>query len=167
MIKESKKNEDRINTLTQVFLPVDSFLNKDNYVKEPLYKTITTKKNFEKQEARIKAGLTVDPQDIKTKNVEFKYSSSPKNTSFSDMKSTRRSRLIDKLNQSADFSHKTYYEKVENEKQYIGTSGKLLRDTILEQKKQDVTHYEQIFGHIASGIHGKELPTFEKNFQEY
>ena len=86
---------------------------------------------------------------------------------FSGMRDTRRSALVDKLNQSVNFSHETYYHKVENEKQYVGASGKLLKDIVLDRKNEDVTHFEKTFGRRTMGIHGMDLPRFEENIQQF
>ena len=165
--EDSKKNEQKINTVTKLLLPIESFLSKDNYVSEPKYQSISVKKETERQNARIKAGLLQDTQDIKTGDVNFKYTSSPNNTSFSDMKVTRRGALVNNLNQSVDFKHKTFYDKIENEKQFIGASGRIFKDALLERKNQDVNHFEKTFGHRALGIHGRELPKFEENLKGF
>ena len=165
--KESKQNEKRLNATTAIFVPVENFLCKDNYVSEPKHRTISSRKRFEKGEAREKAGLTLEARDGKNHSVEFIYKDRPQNLTFSGMRENRRKTLVGELNQSVDFSHETFYHKVENEKQYIGASGKLLKDIILDRKNEDVTHFEETFGRRTMGIHGKDLPKFEENIQQF
>lgn len=165
--EESKLNELRVNTKVKEFLPLESFLDKDHYISNPKYPTLTNKKEAETKIAREKAGLSENPKDLKTEQVNFYYLNDPKNLSFSDMKTNRRVSLVNKLNNSIDFSHITFYEKIEKEKSYNGANGRMLRDTIMERKKKDVEHFEKTFTNRALGIHGKELPKFVENLKEY
>lgn len=164
---ESKQNEKRLNTTTQELLPVESFLCKDHYVSDPKYRSMSSKKKIEKIEARVKAGLTKEVHDVKTAEVQYKYDISPKNVSFSGMKESRRKNLVEKLNQSVDFAHETFYQKVENEKQYVGLCGKLKKEMEMDRRLEDVRHFEKTFAHRTLGIHGKELPKFGENIEQF
>ncbi|OMJ91605.1 hypothetical protein SteCoe_5866 [Stentor coeruleus] len=164
--EEAKKNEKRLNTVTNMELSLDNFLCKENYVERPAYSSVREKREIEKKNARVRAGLSYEPKDLKDNDIAFSYNQNPQNISFSDMKSTRRTELVNQLNNTADYTHQTFYEKIEKEKQYIGTEGRHLKDAINERRKYDVGHFERTFGNYALGIHGKELPKYEENTQE-
>ncbi|OMJ79854.1 hypothetical protein SteCoe_20054 [Stentor coeruleus] len=163
---EAKRNELRLKTITKMIVPIESFLSKDNYINQPPYSSIHEKKEIERRNARKRIGLSQDPIDIKNQEVAYNYNDKPENISFSEMMSTRRADLVKKLNTSADFSHVTFYEKVEKEKQYIGAEGRHMRDIIGERRQVDVGHFERTFGNETLGIHGRELPKYEENSHE-
>ena len=160
---EAKKNEGRINSITQKIVPIDSFLSKDQYVEHPLYTSMLGKKCIESKIARQRAGLSLEPEVSRNADVKFEYRESPGNLSLSEMKMAKKECLVGELNASADYSHVTFYKKVENEKCFAGPKGRILRDVLWERRSQDVSHLENTFVQKLSGIHGKELPKFEDN----
>lgn len=160
---EAKKNEGRLNTITQKVVPIDSFLSKDNYVENPLYSSILSKKSIENKIARKRAGLSIEPEDNRNTDVKFEYREDPGNLSLTDMKMRNKESLVGELNASADYSHVTFYSKVENEKCFVGPKGKNLRDILWERRNKDISHLENTFVQKLAGIHGKELPKFEDN----
>jgi hypothetical protein len=162
---ESKKNEGRIYTTTKKELEMNDFLSKENYIESPRYFSISGKRALEKQQARVKVGLTSDPQDLKAEEVTFSYKEDPKNLSFSDMRQKQRLSQIQDLNSSADYSHVTFYSKVEKEKAFPSKTGKNLKDVLNERRKKDISHLEEAFTFRITGIHGKELPKFEQNIK--
>ncbi|OMJ89748.1 hypothetical protein SteCoe_8015 [Stentor coeruleus] len=164
--EEAKKNEKRLNTVTNREISLDNFLCKEHYVESPAYSSIKEKREIEKKNARVRAGLSYEPKDLKDNDIAFSYNQKPQNTSFSDMKSTRKAEIIKQLNRTADLNHQTFYDKIENQKQYTGIKGRNIKDSINERRKFDVDHFEKIFGNYALGIHGKELPKYELNTQK-
>lgn len=156
--------ESKLKTVTSTSLPIDSFLCHENFVEFPNYSSMNEKRQIEIKKMRERAGLRQETQDIiKSEQVKFSYEQTPKNLSFTDMKTRNREKLIDQLNSSVDYAHMTFYNKVEKEKSYVSPPGKILGDIQVERKNKDIDHLEQTFTHAVQGIHGKELPKFEKN----
>jgi hypothetical protein len=166
--QEAKKNEERMKTVTSKTLPIDSFLSKDRFIENPAYSSISQKKENEKKMFRVQAGLTQVSEDvISSGSVRFSYENQPKHLSLTEMRVKQRENLINQLNSSADYSHLTFYSKVEKEKSYVSPPGKILRDVLGERRDKDIQHLEKTFTHHVQGIHGKELPKFENNLESF
>lgn len=162
---QAKQSESKLNTVFQKSVPIESFLCKDHYIESPLYSSMHMKKNNENQVARERAGLSMEPINFRDAEVKFDYKKNPENLSLAEMKMKKKQRLVNDLNASADYSHLTFYKKVENEKAFVGPKGRILKDVLRERREKDIGHLEETFIQKVTGIHGRELPKFEENLK--
>ena len=146
----------------------------NGYVQNPPITSIHQKRELEKQQVRSRLGLT-SPSEIKSyKPPGLEYISTPIHRSLSELKSVRKSEMLEDLQQKKNYDHITRDQKLmERDKNNIaimpeGHEG-LTWDKLQEQiKKTDIEANVKKFSNIAVGIHGgKELPKFYDHNQEY
>jgi hypothetical protein len=137
--------------------------------KEPKFTSAEAIKAAYRNSIREKMGMT-EPKDIKNQtSLGLEYVEVPKYPSQSLMNQMKKKELLGSLHENANYDHVNREKQLlEREKFLIShKEGKTLAE-IKEKKRLETNEYNQrVFSNIAIGVHGKELPKFTENIQEY
>ena len=168
-----KENNNDVKPFENVFRLEVKRINAEGFVEKPKFSSYESIKSEYKQTLRTKAGMAA-PSDIKTTKIPgMEYVTSPKYGSQSNMKEEKKKELLKNLHEKADYDHlnRDYYlwqrEKYLISHNLPGKESLTIRD-IKEKKRLETNSYNsKTFSNLSIGVHGKELPKFSENLNEY
>ena len=173
LISERKKINSTIKPFEKIFrLDVDK-IKPEGYVAEPKFSTKDSIKNALKQSLRDQLGMS-PLSDIKcTKIPSTEYINNPKYISQVQMNTEKKKELLENLHQKVNYNHTTREENLLEREKYLishnlpGHEGLTIK-TIKEKQRLATNEYNsKTFSNLSIGVHGKELPKFSENLNEY
>lgn len=141
----------------------------DGFINEPQFKTASALKNSYKNSIRNKLGMT-EPSEIKQFSTpSLAYVENPNYLSQSQMKQVKKKELLESLHNNADYNHVSREKNLlEREKLLIShNEGKTIAQIKESQRLATNEYNQKTFSNIAIGVHGKELPKFSENQNEF
>jgi len=130
-----------------------------------------------KREARVKNGLSAVATMYITKSIDkmmpsVNYKESPAFKSSVDLKQTIKANKMmkeDRINLKNLSTHKDIVKRISDKEdasfrlREFSKDNPNFKEKIEKLKKDNLEHYQNNFGKISIGVHGKELPKFQKH----
>lgn len=145
-----------------------------NYEKSSLpYKTYSEKKELERREIRAKVGLSPLPKDINERiDPSLQYIPIPRYRSKSQMRTLKQADILQDLESKQNRSFLTSDQRLQQREEDLilpadTAPGKTYSEVKERLRKEANEHNQEVFGTVKVGIHGKDLPKFSEEIEEY
>ena len=173
LLNERKNMKNAVKPFENIFRIDASLKIPDGYIEHPKHASIKEIKSEYSLGLRQKMGMT-SREDIKPVQVlSTEYVKTPRYYSQNQMAEEKRKEMLENLHKKANYNHINREEKLLEREKYlishnpIGSEGLTIHE-IKEKQRLETNDYNlATFSNLSIGVHGKELPKFRDNKQEY
>ena len=173
LLNERKKMKNVAKPLDNIFRIETSMKKPDGYVENPKHTSIKDIKSEYNLSLRQKMGMTCR-EDIKPVQVlSTGYMKNPRYYSQKQMTDEKRKELLDNLHTKANYNYISREEHLLEREKYlishnpIGSEGLTMHEIKEKQRLKTNDYNLKTFSNLSKGVHGRDLPTFYENKQEY